>query len=165
MLLKIINRDIFLHIECTIYASINPFYMRVYVTCRNRDIMMMLILFADWLSPLCSNTDHWPYAPGVCIVTGMSWWILHSRLIECSLRDNPWDLHSGIPARSGMIPRDYIHLMWCNLLISTSPKTWRTWSDFWDTLTCVGRLVCPGGRVSSLNKSNPIHSVMRKHGG
>ena len=61
---------------------------------------------ADWLSPLWSNTDHWPYAPGVCIVTGMSWWILHSRLIECSLRDNSWDLHSGIPARSGILLSD-----------------------------------------------------------
>ena len=28
---------------------------------------------ANWLSPLWSNTDHWPYAAGVCIVTGMSW--------------------------------------------------------------------------------------------
>ena len=40
---------------------------------------------ANWLSPLWSNTDHWPYAAGVCIVTGMSWWILHNRLVECSL--------------------------------------------------------------------------------
>ena len=61
---------------------------------------------ADWLSPLWSNTDHWPYAPGVFIVTGMSWRILHSRLIECSLRDNSWDLHSGIPARSGILLSD-----------------------------------------------------------
>ena len=37
---------------------------------------------ADRLSPLWSNTDHWPYAPGVCSVTRMSWWILHSCLIE-----------------------------------------------------------------------------------
>ena len=55
---------------------------------------------ANWLSPLWSNTDHWPYAAGVCIVTGMSWWILHSRLVECSLRDNSWDLHSRVPASS-----------------------------------------------------------------
>ena len=60
----------------------------------------------DWLSPLWSNTDHWPYAAGVCIVTGMSWWILHSRLVECSLRDNSWDLHSGIPAGSGILLSD-----------------------------------------------------------
>ena len=60
----------------------------------------------DWLSPLWSNTDHWPYAAAVCTVTGMSWWILHSRLVECSLRDNSWDLHSGIPARSGILLSD-----------------------------------------------------------
>ena len=78
---------------------------------------------ADWLSPLWSNTDHWPYAAGVCIVTGMSRWILQSRLVECSLQDNSWDLHSGIPARSGIL------LIWCNLLTSTSPQTWTIWSD------------------------------------
>ena len=60
----------------------------------------------NWLSPLWWNTDHWPYAAGVCIVTGMSWWILHSRLIECSLRDNSWDLHNRIPARSGILLSD-----------------------------------------------------------
>ena len=32
----------------------------------------------------------------------MSWRILHSWLIECSLRDNSRGLHSGIPARSGI---------------------------------------------------------------
>ena len=61
---------------------------------------------ANWLSPLWSNTDHWPYAAGLCIVTGMLWWILHSRLIECSLRDNSWDLHSRVPARSGILLSD-----------------------------------------------------------
>ena len=60
----------------------------------------------NWLSPLRSNTDHWPYAAGVCIVTGMLWWILHNRLIECSLRDNFWDLHGRIPARSGILVSD-----------------------------------------------------------
>ena len=29
-----------------------------------------------------------------------------------------------------------------------------------DTFTCVGRLICPEGRVSSLNKSNPIQYCM-----
>ena len=61
---------------------------------------------ANWLSPLWWNTDHWPYAAGVCIVTGMSWWILHSRLVECSLWDNSWDLLSRIPARSGILLPD-----------------------------------------------------------
>ena len=61
---------------------------------------------ANWLSPLWSNTDHWPYAAGVCIVTGMSGWILHSRFVECSLRDNSWDLHSRVPARRGILLYD-----------------------------------------------------------
>ena len=56
--------------------------------------------------PLWSNIDHWPYATGVCTVTGISWRILHSRLVECSLPDNSWGLHSGIPARSGILLSD-----------------------------------------------------------
>ena len=40
-----------------------------------------------------------------------------------ALRDNSWDLHSGIPARSGIL------LIWCDLLTSTSPQTWTIWSD------------------------------------
>ena len=56
-------------------------------------------------SPLCSNTDHWPYDHGVCSVTGMSWYIL-SWLIECSLRENSWDLHSGLTVRSGILLSD-----------------------------------------------------------
>ena len=61
---------------------------------------------ANWLSPLWSNTDYWPYAAGVCIVTGMSWWTLHSRLVECSLRDNFWDLHTRVPAKTGILLSD-----------------------------------------------------------
>ena len=30
--------------------------------------------------------------------------------------------------------------------------------QLWDTFTCVGRLICPEGHVSSLNKSNPIQT-------
>ena len=60
----------------------------------------------DCLSPLWSNTDHWAYAPRMCIVTGMSWWILHNLLIECSLRDKSWELHSRIPARRGILLSD-----------------------------------------------------------
>ena len=81
---------------------------------------------ANWLSPLWSNTDHWPYAAGVCIVTGMSWWILHSRLVECSLRDNSWDLHSRIPAR---FLAGFFYLIWSNLLTSISTQTCTIWSD------------------------------------
>ena len=53
------------------------------------------------VSRLCVN-------PCMCkrTITGMSWWILHSLLIECSLWDNSWDLHSRIPARSGILLSD-----------------------------------------------------------
>ena len=43
---------------------------------------------AKCLPPLWSNTDHWPYATGVCSVTRM-WRILHNWLIECSLETIP----------------------------------------------------------------------------
>ena len=66
---------------------------------------------SNWLSPLWSNTDHWPYAAAVCIVTGISWWILHSRLVDCSLRDNSWGLHSRIPARSGILLSDMMEFI------------------------------------------------------
>ena len=72
----------------------------------------------DYLSPLWLNIDHWPHAPEVCSVTGMSWWILHSWLIEYPLRDNSRDLHSGIPAESGILLSDMTQLT------STSPQTW-----------------------------------------
>ena len=62
----------------------------------------------------------------------------------------------------------FFYLIWCNLSTSTSPETWTIWSDlsnlfrewnqFWDTITCVRRLICPEGRVSSLNKSNPTNT-------
>ena len=58
------------------------------------------------LSPLWSNIDHWPYAPGVCSITEMSWRILHSWLIEYPLWDNSRDLHGGIRARSGILFSD-----------------------------------------------------------
>ena len=73
---------------------------------QGHEIQYLVPRTTNWLSPLWSNTDHWPYAAWVCIVTGMSWWILHSRLVECSLRDNSWDLHSRIPARSGILLSD-----------------------------------------------------------
>ena len=57
----------------------------------------------DYVSPLWSGTDYWPYAPGVYSVTGKSWRILHSWLIEYSLWDNSWDLHCRIPARSRIL--------------------------------------------------------------
>ena len=35
----------------------------------------------------------------------------------------------------------------------------RDWKPLWETSTCVGRLICPEGYVSSLNKCNPIQSL------
>ena len=66
---------------------------------------------ADCLSPLWLNTEHWPYAPGVCSVTGMSCWILHSWIIEYSLRWNSQDLHSGIPVRNGFLLSDMMQFV------------------------------------------------------
>ena len=87
-------------------------------------IPYLVPMTANWLSPLWSNTDQWPYAAGVCIVTGMSWWILHSRLVECSLRDNSWDLHSKFLWEAW-----FFYLIRCNLLTSTSPQTCTIWSN------------------------------------
>ena len=56
----------------------------------------------DYVSPLWSHTDYWPYAPGVCNVTGKLCRILHSWVIEYSLWDSSWDLHCRIHARSGI---------------------------------------------------------------
>ena len=73
---------------------------------------------ANWLSPLWSNTDHWPYAAGVCIVTGVSWWILHSRL------DSLNALFETIPETciiEFLREAGFFYLIWCNLLTSTSP--------------------------------------------
>ena len=39
---------------------------------KGRQIPYLVPRTAFCLSPLWSNTDHWPYAPGVCSVTGMS---------------------------------------------------------------------------------------------
>ena len=58
------------------------------------------------LSPLWPDTIYLPYAPGVCSVTGKTWRILHSWLIKYSLWSNSWDLHCGIPARSGILLPD-----------------------------------------------------------
>ena len=122
---------------------------------------------ANWLLPLWSNTDHWPYAAGVCIATGRSWWILNSRLVA---------LFETIPETcivEFLREAGFFYLIWCNLLTSTSPQTCTIWSDWsnylenesnsethllvlrhiylsWDTFTC------PEGHVSSLNKSNPF---------
>ena len=43
----------------------------------------------------------------------------------------------------------------CNLFIELN--------QLWENPTCEGRLICPGGHVSSLNKCNPIQSVLQHH--
>ena len=60
----------------------------------------------DYLSPLWSDIDHWPYAPGLYSVTGKSWRILHIWLIKYSLRNNSWDFHCEIHMRSGILLSD-----------------------------------------------------------
>ena len=88
---------------------------------KGHQIQYLVLRTTDCLSPLWPNTDHWAYAPRMCSVTGMSWWILHSWLIECTFRDNSLDLNSGIPATSRIL------LIWCYLSTSTSPETWAIW--------------------------------------
>ena len=61
---------------------------------RGHKVPYLVSRTVNCLSPLWSNIEHWPYAPGVCSVTGMSWRILHSWLIEYSLQENSRDLHS-----------------------------------------------------------------------
>ena len=85
---------------------------------KGRQVPYLVPRTTDYLSPLWTKIDHWPYAPGVCSVTGMSWWILHSWCIEYPLRDNSRDLHSGIPARSWILLSDMTQLT------STSSQTW-----------------------------------------
>ena len=51
----------------------------------------------------CGQTLTIDHAPGVCSVTGKSWWILHSWLIEYSFCDSSWDLQCWIPSISGIL--------------------------------------------------------------
>ena len=83
---------------------------------RGHQVPYLVPRTTDCLTPLWSNTQHWSYAPGVCSGTGMLWRILRSWLIEYPLRDNSRDMHSGIPARSGILLSDITQL--------TTPQTW-----------------------------------------
>ena len=78
---------------------------------QGHQVPYLVLRTADGLSALWLNTEHWPYAPGVCSVTGMSWVILHSWIIEYSLRDNSQDLYSGIPVRSGILLSDMMQFV------------------------------------------------------
>ena len=77
----------------------------------------------DWLPPLWSNTDHWPYAAGVCIVTGMSWYYTVDSL-NALFKTIPETCIVEFLREAG-----FFYLIWCNLLSSTSPQTWTIWSD------------------------------------
>ena len=60
----------------------------------------------NYLPPLWTDTDNWPYAPGLRSDTGKSWWIQHGWLIEYPLQNNSQDLYNGIPTRSGILRSD-----------------------------------------------------------
>ena len=134
---------------------------------------------AEYFSTLWSNADHWPYAPVVCSVTGKLWQILHRWLHDYFLWDNSWDLHSGIPAGCEILLSDMNGQTFYNIHHLNHSRTDVTflkfnWSQTWtielvwislfrdwnwlQTPTCVGWLICPEGRVSSLNKCNPMQS-------
>ena len=119
--------------------------------------------------------------PTGCHYCGQTLTIDHM-LLECALLEECRDEYYTVDSLNALfetIPETciveflreagFFYLIWCNLLTSTSPQTCTTWSDLsnylknesnsWDTFTCVGRLICPEGRVSSLNKSNPTNTI------
>ena len=115
--------------------------------------------------------------PTACHHCGQSLTIDHM-LLECAVLQECRDEYYTVDSLNALfetIPETcivellreagFFYLIWCNLSTSTSPETWTIWSDLsnlfrewkqlWDTFTCVGRLICPEGHVSSLNKSSP----------
>ena len=104
--------------------SLSVLFETIPQTCIVEFLWEARFFYLIWCNLLPSTTPQafTIWSAGVCIVTGMTWWILQSRLIECSLRDNSWDLHSRISAR-------FFYLICCNLLPSTTPQTLTIWSD------------------------------------
>ena len=100
---------------------------------------------SHYLPSLWTDVDHWPHALGMCSSAEHPWWILHCWLFEDPLLEDPRDLHSGIFYEK---PDSSI---WYELSIITVSDP-----------TCVGRLICSVGCVSSLNKSNRIQSERRR---
>ena len=108
-----------------------------------------------------------------------SWWVLHSWLIEDPLWDDPGSLHNRISERSWILLSDMNGQISNTTLyqISHQLTTFPSWIDphywtpplefvierkqRWENPTCEGRLICPEGHVSSLNKCNPIQSLHR----
>ena len=111
--------------------------------------------------------------PTACHHCGQTLTIDHM-LLECTVLQECRDEYYKIDSLNALfetIPETCIveflreagvfYLIWSNLSTSTSPETWTIWSDLsnffrewkqlWDTFTCVGRLIYPEGRVSSLN--------------
>ena len=120
--------------------------------------------------------------PTACHHCGQTLTIAHM-LLECAVLQECCDEYYTVDSLNALfetIPETciveflreagFFYLIWCNLSTSTSPETWTIWSDLsnlfrewkqlWDTFTCVGRLICPEGRVSSLNKSNPSQTIL-----
>ena len=140
-----------------------------------------VVITQHWFGHTKATKSHilsrWPLT--VCHHCGQAMTIDHM-LLECAVlqecRDGYYTVDSFNPLFE-TIPETciveflweagFLYLIWCNLLTSISPETWTIWSDLsnlfskwkqlWDTFTCVGQLICPGGRVSSLNKSNPTN--------
>ena len=113
---------------------------------------------------ICHTKDPKPHIlsrgpPIACHHCGQTLTIDHM-LLECAVFETiPETCIVEVLRKAG-----FFYLIWCNLLTSTSPETWAIWSvlsnlfgewkQLWNTFTCIGRLICPQGRVS-LNKSNP----------
>ena len=134
------------------------------------------VTLAYWSRPAKGYyTSHRAYG---CHHCGQTLTIDHM-LLECALLQECSDEYYTVDSLNALfetIPEiciveflreaGFFYLIWCNLLTSTSPQTCTIWSDLsnylrewkqlWDTFTCVGRLICPEGRVSSLNKYNTI---------
>ena len=120
----------------------------------------------DCLPSLWSDTDHWPYAPRVCGIAGKWWWIQTSNSLNTLFETIPeiciveflqkagflYLISNGQPFWNCTNPR-LGQCMWAWLFCSEIEK------PLWETSTCVGRLICAEGHVSSLNKCNQIQSL------
>ena len=116
----------------------------------------------------------WPLT--VCHHCGQTVTIDHM-LLECAVLQECCDEYFTVDSLNALfetIPETciveflreggFFYLIWCDLLTKISRETWTIWSDLsnlfrkwkqlWDTCTCIGRLICSRGHVSSLNKSN-----------
>ena len=126
------------------------------------------------LPALWPDSDNWAHTPGMYSVATKSWWVLYSWLIEDPLWDDPGGIHNRISERrwillsdmNGQISNTTLYQIshqlttfsiWINPHYWTPPLefVYSAWVAMGDP-TCEGRLICPEGRVSLLNKCNPI---------